>query len=93
MLEQPRLEVTLPQAQQEQLYELFVQLALNAVNEVDKVKTKPYLNQKELMALFHCGSDVIKGWINQGLPYFEKGNSKMFRMVDVDAFIQEKLLN
>ncbi|MBF6625737.1 hypothetical protein IU402_04025 [Aerococcaceae bacterium zg-BR9] len=91
MEQQALLQVVLPQEQQDQLYQLFVNLALKAVEEVSTANTKRYLTQNELMKLFRCNLEVVNRWKAQGLRYFNKGNSIMYDLEDVHQFIDEKL--
>lgn len=90
--EQPQLQVILPQEVQDQIYQLFVVLAREAINEVTNTHRKRYVSQNELCKLMHCSHAVVKEWIAQGLPYFNKGNSIMFVLDEVDTFIRTKLM-
>lgn len=90
--ETPKLQVVLPEHTQEQIYQLFVSLAREATKEVIETSTKKYVTQNELRKLFKCSTQVIKEWIDLGLPYFKKGNSIMFILDEVDQFIKSNLM-
>lgn len=82
-----QLTVILPPELEQQIYQRFVTLAHEAVNEVAG-NHKRYYTQAELMKLFRCSIDVIKDWVNGGLRYFNKGNSIMFDWEDVVMHIE-----
>lgn len=89
----PQLQVILPQEVQDQIYQLFVALATQAINEVDQAHHKRYVSQNELCKMMRCSHGVVKDWIAQGLPYFNKGNAIMFVLDEVDTFIRTKLMH
>lgn len=85
------LVVKLPEETEKQIYQLFVSLGMQALEEVQKASYKRYLTQTELMRMMRCNLEVIKEWQAQGLPYFRKGNSIMYDLEDVHQFINDKL--
>lgn len=85
------IQVTLPQEQEEQLYRLFVNLAMEAFKEVGAVSNKRYYTQNEVMKMFKCNLKLINNWKVQGLRHFRKGNSIMYDIEDIHAFIEQRL--
>lgn len=88
------IPVYLPDSVQQELYNIMLQVARNAVDtalqEIKFNVNTRYMNKKGLCEYFSCAPRVVEDWQREGLKSFQKGKEIMFDLYDVHRFLDKK---
>lgn len=88
------IPVYLPDSVQQELYNIMLQVARNAVDtalqEIKFNVNTRYMNKKGLCEYFSCAPRVVEDWQRDGLKSFQKGKEIMFDIYDVHKFLDKK---
>ncbi|XJS10474.1 helix-turn-helix domain-containing protein [Aerococcaceae bacterium WGS1372] len=91
-MEQPKIQVTLPEEYQNQLYQQFLEIANKAVKQATEnigISNKKWLNEKELRSYLGIGQDTLNTLLEQGiLTYSKLGRQKLYSLDDVEQAIE-----
>lgn len=93
-MEPQGIPVYLPDNVQQELYNIMLQVARNAVDtalqEIKFNVNTRYMNKKGLCEYFSCAPRVVEDWQRDGLKSFQKGKEIMFDIYDVHKFLDKK---
>ena len=93
-MEPQGIPVYLPDNVQQEIYNIMLQIARNAVDmalqEIKCNVNTRYMNKKGLCEYFSCAPRVVEDWQREGLKSFQKGKEIMFDIYDVHRFLDKK---
>ena len=91
-MEQPQLQIILPQEYEQQIYQKFYQLAEDAIEQATKnvVINDKYLSQNQVCEYLKCGTVTIDEMVANGLQYSRIGRKKMFSKADIEQYIESQ---
>ena len=91
-MEQPQLQIMLPEEYEKQIFYKFYQLAEDAIKRATEnvVINDKYLSQEQVCRYLRCGVGTVDEMVANGLKFSRIGRKKMFSKKDIEDYIESQ---